>query len=97
MVCFDSLDEQLAPGKFGAATFPPEVLETVAQNLDSTKYGSEESLTKVLDVARFTKVVDNEGNISTVAGECVMVCPQTGRGPCWPAGSSPGTYWGCAT
>ena len=50
----------------------------MTQNLDSTKYGSEESLTKVLDVARFTKVVDNEGNISTVAGECVMACPQTG-------------------
>ena len=50
----------------------------MTQNLDSTKYGSEESLTKVLDVARFTKVVDNEGNVSTVAGECVMACPQTG-------------------
>ena len=38
----------------------------MAQNPDSTKYGSEESLTKVL--------VDNEGHISTVAGECLMAC-----------------------
>ena len=41
--------------------------------------GDEETLTQVLDLARFTKVVDNEvekrdseGNISTVAGESVL-------------------------
>jgi len=103
---FDSLDEQLAAGKFGAATFPPEVLEAVAQNLGSTKYGSEESLTEVLDIARFTSVVDNEaekrdneGNISTVAGESVLWLAHR-LAPCWPAGSSPETCcacWGCAT
>jgi len=76
---FDSLDEQLAARKGGSGTFPSDVLDTVVQNLGGKKYGSQDSLTDVLDVARFTKVVDNEverkeneGNISTIAGESVL-------------------------
>jgi len=75
---FDSLDEQLVAGK-GAMNVPPDVLETLAQNLGKSKFGSEESLTDMLDLARFTRVEDNEvekrdsdGNISTVAGESVL-------------------------
>ena len=51
----------------------------MSQNLGSTKYDSEELLTDELDIARFTKVVDNEvekrdneANISTVAWENVL-------------------------
>ena len=51
----------------------------MSQNLGSTKYDSEELLTEELDIARFTKVVDNEvekrdkeANISTVAWENVL-------------------------
>jgi len=76
---FDSLDEQLVAGKGGAVALPAEVLETLAHNLNRNKAGEEDSLTEVLDLARFTKVVDNEvekrdseGNISTVAGESVL-------------------------
>eukprot|EP00092_Neocalanus_flemingeri_P037978 GFUD01041344.1.p1 GENE.GFUD01041344.1~~GFUD01041344.1.p1 ORF type:complete len:1145 (+),score=428.61 GFUD01041344.1:479-3436(+) len=79
---FDSLDEQLVPGGKGAvgAGVPPEVLETLAHNLvHRARGGEEEQLNEVLDLARFTRVVDNEvekreadENISTVAGESVL-------------------------
>jgi len=75
---FDSLEDQLVSVK-GAVSVQPEVLETISQNLGRCKFGSEESLTEMLDLDRFTKVVDNEvekrdseGNISTVAGESVL-------------------------
>ena len=52
----------------------------MSQNLGSTKYDSEELLTEKLDIARFTRVVDNEvekRDFYRSLGECVMYCPQT--------------------
>ena len=68
MFAFESQEKQLVSVK---GTVQPEVLETISQKFGRCKFGSEESLTEMLDLDRFTRVVDNE--MEKWAGSCVGV------------------------